>query len=143
MTGLTGNIGDIGTHHETIEHRVTGLRHIEWQQGLKLTFIIGLGDTTIDLYPFLATTDHSSIPVTAVGPPPESGTAGDLVTDLRILHRHTGITHGHTFHSEGVACSIGLLDFREINMERRTLIFLYTDGVGLSVDTHREHTGKT
>ena len=53
MMGLTGRIGDIGTDHKSIKHRMTGLWQIERHLGLKLTFCVGHGFTLIYLYPVM------------------------------------------------------------------------------------------
>ena len=54
MMRLTGCIGDIGTDHKGIEHRMIRLWQIERHLGLKLTLCVGDGLTLIDLYPVMA-----------------------------------------------------------------------------------------
>ena len=54
MMRLTGCIGDIGTDHKGVEHRMTRLGQIEGHLGLKLTLCVGDGLTLIDLYPIMA-----------------------------------------------------------------------------------------
>ena len=53
MMRLSGCVGDIGTDHKTVEHRMTRLGQIEGYLGLKLALCVGHGHTLIDLYPIM------------------------------------------------------------------------------------------
>ena len=88
-------------------------------------------------------TNDCSIPVTAVRPPPISSATHHLITHLRPLHRHTGITLGCGLYRQRIASSISLFHLREIDVERRTLVFLHTEIVGLAIRRDRESACQT
>ena len=47
--GLTGRIGNVGCHHKVVEHRITGLGHLQRHGDIKRTIIVCLSRTTIYL----------------------------------------------------------------------------------------------
>ena len=141
--GLTSLVGHISRHHEIIESRIGTLRQYQRQVDDKLTFLIGHSLTMGNLVTIVSITHNSPIPVMAIGPPPEGRAAHDLIRHLTLLYRDTGITHRDTLHRQRITSSISRLHFRELHVERRTLILLNTDIVALVTHFHSEGTRQT
>ena len=47
--GLTSRISDVGCHHKVVEHRITGLGHLQRHGDIKRTIVVCLSRTTIYL----------------------------------------------------------------------------------------------
>ena len=141
--GLTGSICHISHHDEVVEHRIAGLGHRQWHLYGKRTVICRFGSTIINLHPIRAIAYPRGVPIAAIGPPPVCCTTDDLVADLRPLDRYSRETHGRALHRKFIACGIGLLHLREVDMERRALVFLYPNRMTLTIGLDGIVSGKS
>ena len=138
MMSLTSTVCHIGCDHKVVEHGIAGLWQFEWHTHIEGAIIVSHYLIAQNLIALATIVQGSSIPIATITPPPKSSTTRYLIFYLGTLHRHTGIRQGLTLHSEGVASLISLLHFREVYMERGTLVFLYAERVALVVCTEGE-----
>ena len=140
---LSCTIRHISRYLEMVEHRMIGLRHLQWHDDLKRTIVARGGITSVDLDTITAVVQRSRVPVAAVGPPPEGCATYHLIADLGTLYRYACEALGLTLHRQRITCCIGLLYLWEVDMERGAFVFLHTDMMTLTVYRDGENTRQT
>ena len=140
MMRLTCHIRHLRLGHKAVVHRILAVILRQRHGHLHLERAVVTRHGLAFLHHFLrpAVAEIAAFPVPRVCQPPERHLTTDGIFHFRTLHGHTGIAHGLTLGTHGIALLVRRLIFVKLHLERRTLVFFYANGRRRVVGSHRK-----